>query len=268
MTTPAIPRTKPALHWPGGKSRLLKYLLPHILPHTCYCEPFGGGLAVFLAKPRSHHEIINDANGDLVNFYRCVRFHRDPLLSELEFVLTSREEFKDFASQVGLTDIQRAARWYYRNRLCFGGASLTSFAVGATQAIGSAAARMEAIRALETRLDRVTIEHLDWKRCLDLYDRAGTFFFLDPPYTDCQAGMYGSWTTDEVTAMRDRLSRLKGQWLLTLNDSPAIRVIFDDCRVESVSRQRGINNKPGTKGVRVYHELIIRPNAAAMALAA
>ncbi len=98
LTAPATTHIKPALHWPGGKSRLLKYLLPHILPHTCYCEPSGGGLAVFLAKPRSHHEIINDANGDLVNFYRCVRFHRDPLLTELEFVLTSREEFKDFNS--------------------------------------------------------------------------------------------------------------------------------------------------------------------------
>ncbi len=127
---------------------------------------------------------------------------------------------------------------------------------------------MEAIRALEARLDRVTIEHLDWKRCLDLYDRTGTFFFLDPPYTDCKAGMYGTWTTDEVTDLRDRLARLKGRWLLTLNDSPAIRAIFAHCQVGSVSRPKGINNKPGTKGEKVYHELIIRPSDSEPAMAA
>jgi hypothetical protein len=46
-------RVKPAVSWPGGKSRLLKYILPLIPAHTCYCEPFSGGLAVLLAKPRS-----------------------------------------------------------------------------------------------------------------------------------------------------------------------------------------------------------------------
>jgi DNA adenine methylase len=167
LTTPLKPfRIKPAVSWPGGKSRLLKHILPLVTPHTCYCEPFAGGLAVLLAKPRSTLEVINDANGDLVNFYRCVRFHQDPLLTELEFVLNSRQEFKDYVAQAGLTNIQRAARWYYRNRLCFGGASMTAFAVTATQAIGSREARMESIRNLSVRLDRVTIEHMDWSRFL------------------------------------------------------------------------------------------------------
>ena len=249
---------KPAIRWAGGKSRLLKHLLPLIPSHTCYCEPFAGGLAVLLAKPRSKLEIINDANGDLVNFYRCVRFHTDPLLTELEFVLNSREEFRDFTTQEGLTDIQRAARWYYRNRLGFGG-QIDSFAVSTTQAISSRASRLEAVRTLNVRLDRVTIEHLDWKRCLELYDRTGTFFFLDPPYTDCNAGVYGTWTTADVLGLKERLDRIKGQWLLTFNDSPAIRSIFSHCQVKAVSRPRGINNKSISEEKKVYHELIIRP---------
>lgn len=94
-------RVKPAVSWPGGKSRLLKHILPLIPEHTCYCEPFAGGLAVLLAKQRSGIEVINDLNGDLITFYRCVRFHQDALLTELEFVMNSRQEFYDFRDQGG-----------------------------------------------------------------------------------------------------------------------------------------------------------------------
>jgi DNA adenine methylase len=178
---------KPAVTWPGGKSRLLKHILP--LPeHTCYVEAFAGGLAVLLAKPRSQIEVVNDVDGDLVNFYRCVRFHQEPLIAELEFVLNSREEFRDFVAQPGLTDLQRAARWFFRNRTCFRGANLETFGVSPISAGGassSRAARLESIRQLSVRLDRVVIEKLDWHRCLEAYDRPSTFFFLDPPYTAC-----------------------------------------------------------------------------------
>ena len=258
-------RITPAICWPGGKSRLLKHLIPLIPKHTCYCEPFAGGLAVMLAKSRSDLEVINDANGDLVNFYRCVRFHQDVLLTELEFVLTARKEFKDFVSQEGLTDIQRAARWYYRNKLCFGGAQMDSFGVSTTRAPSARSTRLEAIRALNVRLDRVVIEHLDWSRCMELYDRTGTFFFLDPPYTDCNASMYSSWSTADVLRLKDRLEQLRGQWLLTLNDTPQIRAMFAHCKVESVKRQLGINNKGGDGKSRIYHELIIRPAGQATA---
>ena len=210
-----------------------------------------------MAKPRSRFEVLNDLNGDLVTFYRCVRFHADTLLTELEFVLNSRQEFKDFADQPGLTDIQRAARWFFRNRNCFRGANLGTFGTSPAggAASGSRSARMEAIRQLNVRLDRVTVENLDWQRCLDLYDRRETFFFCDPPYTACNAGRYGAWTLADVQRFRERLDRLKGQWLVTLNDAPAIRAVFSDCRVTAVERPKGIT----TAKEKTYRELVISP---------
>ncbi len=254
-TTPF--RVRPAVRWPGGKSRLLKHLLPLISPHTCYCEPFAGGLAMLLAKPRSQVEVINDRHGDLVRFYRCVRFHAEALLTELEFVLNSREEFRDFRAQPGLTDIQRAARWYYRNRLCFGGANIEVFGTSALSALDSRTARMEAIRELSVRLDRALIEELDWKECVRRYDRPSTFFFLDPPYTGCSDSLYAAWTLADVMQLREVLRTLKGRWLVTLNDAPDVRGVFADCTLQSVTRPLQINMKAG-KG-RTYRELIIRP---------
>ena len=261
IETPSALRVKPAVSWPGGKSRYLNRLLPHIPEHTCYVEPFAGGLAVMLAKPRSDLEVVNDANGELITFYRCVRFHADVLLTELEFVLNSRQEFKDFCHQPGLTDIQRAARWFYRNKNCFGAAGGDSFGTGALgggASHGSRGARMEAIRALNFRLDKVCIEHLDWKRCVELYDRPTTFFFCDPPYTECNAGMYGAWTNTDVQILRDTLAKLRGKWLVTLNDTPAIRAIFAGCRFDGFTRPRGINNRQGVPA-QPYKELIIMP---------
>jgi DNA adenine methylase len=260
MNQAANYRIKPAVSWPGGKSRLLDKILPLIPDHKCYCEPFCGGLAVFLAKKRSDLEVLNDANHDLINFFRCVREHGDVLLTELEFVLNSRREFYDFRDQPGLTDIQRAARWFYRNKNCFGGTDLNSFgrsAVSGGAALGSRAARMESIRALNARLDKVCVEELDWQKCLDLYDRVGSFFFIDPPYTECSDTMYPAWTSTDIQRLRDRLNRLKGKWLVTLNDCASNRTIFADCRIRSAERLNGINNKTGTAGK--YKELIITP---------
>lgn len=254
-------RVKPALSWPGGKSKLLKYILPLIPPHKAYVEPFAGGLAVFLAKQRSAIEVLNDLNGDLVTFYRCVRFHPDTLLTELEFVLNSRQEFHDFADQPGLTDIQRASRWFFRHKNCFRGASLGTFGVSPTSAggaSGSRSARMESIRELNLRMDRVIIENLDWQKCVDVYDRPETFYFLDPPYTDCDAGMYSAWTLTDVQALKQRLDRLRGLWMVTLNDSPPIRQIFAGCTIKSIERPKGI----GGKG-KPYREVIITPKEAA-----
>lgn len=253
-------RIKPAIVWPGGKSRLLDEILPVIPKHEAYVEVFAGGLAVLLAKPRSKLEVLNDINGELVNFYRCVRFHADVLLTELEFVLNSRQEFHDFRAQPGLTDIQRAARWFFRNKTCFGGANMETFGSTASGggALNSRSARLEAIRLLNLRLDKVSIEQLDWQKCLDLYDRPTTFFFLDPPYTNCDAGMYGTWKDADVLRFRERLAKLRGGWAVTLNDCPSIRQIFDGCQIKSLVRKKGINIKAGKPSVD-YRELLITP---------
>lgn len=224
--------------------------------HNCYVEPFAGGLAVFLAKPRSANEVINDVHTDLITFYRCVRFHREELLTELEFVLNSRQEFHDFRAQPGLTDIQRAARWYTRNKIGFGGSD-QSFGVRVSHPVSSRTNRMEIIRQLNVRLDTATIEHLDWEKCVDLYDRPTTFFFLDPPYTECGRTNYDGWKDSDVLRLRQKVDRIQGKWIITLNDTATIRSIFHDCQLVPVSRAKGISNKKGK--ATPYKEIVIAP---------
>ena len=223
---PSSAKARPVYAWPGGKARMLKHLLPQIPEHTCYCEPFFGGGAVFFAHEQSPHEVINDINGELIAFMRNAKFHLDELLDQMDLVLNSRQEFEDYLGQPGLTEIQRAARWFIRHRLSFGGMGKT-FAVTRTHSLVSRSQRLLAIRAMSHRLDRTHIENRDWAKILELYDAPETFFFLDPPYFDAGGAAYDGW--DELTLNRfaGAVRALKGRWMVTFQDCPEVRAAFD-----------------------------------------
>lgn len=59
-----------------------------------YVEVFGGGGSVLLNKERSVREVLNDANGNLINLYRVIREHPEELKDRLLYVLHNREDFK------------------------------------------------------------------------------------------------------------------------------------------------------------------------------
>jgi len=249
-------KIKPILRWPGGKTRLLKHLLPLIRPHECYVEAFAGGLALLGAKTRSKIEVVNDLNDDIVNLYRCAQYHLEALLKELEWLLCSRKNIKEYMAQPGLTDLQKAARFLIRNRTSFGGSG-TSFAVAKRN--GSTISRerlMELLRALSARLDQVSVEHSTYERMLKNYDAPSTMFFLDPPYVSAEIVNYDAWDDARMTDFAGRVNQLQADWIVTVNDSPLTRQLFQEHEIISVVTRSGtVNNRihSGTFG-----ELIIR----------
>lgn len=257
---PNFKRVRPILRWPGGKSRLLKEILPLIPEHVCYCEPCGGSLAVFLAKPRSTVEVVNDLNGDLVALYRNLQFHLPELLREMEWLFSSRKNLKDFVQQPGLTEIQRAARFLLKNRTSFAG-NMKNFGVVRTAGGGATfyrAKQQEMIGALHKRLDNVAVENLPYDRCVKLYDSPQTFFFLDPPYVNAPTGAYDGWTQKQMSDFREQLRGLQGKWLATINDSEENRELFSDCQVKRIrTRNRLVNNRAAKQD---FGELIITPS--------
>lgn len=59
------------LKWPGGKSRVIPDLLPHLPAANCLVEPFVGGASVFLNTDYSRY-VLGDINPDLINLYRQI----------------------------------------------------------------------------------------------------------------------------------------------------------------------------------------------------
>ncbi len=252
-------RIKPVVRWPGGKTRLLPHILPLIPEHTCYCEPFAGGLAVLLAKPRSKLEIVNDLNGDLVALYRCAQFHLDALVQEMEFLIASRRNLKDFVAQPGLTDLQRAARFLARNKMSFGG-NMASYGVSKVSGGSATASRanvLTALRALNQRMDSVSVENLSYERMFENYDSPGTFFFIDPPYLDSKASAYRGWTADEMRAFAARVAQLQGAWIVTVDDSALNRELFGSYKFIATLSRNGCVNQRHAKNQRQFGELII-----------
>lgn len=256
------PDPKPLVAWAGGKRRLLKHLLPLIPPHACYVECFGGGGAMLFGKEPSKVEVFNDFNGELVNLMRQVKYHSPEMLRELSFVPNSRELFKLFLGQPGLTEIQRAARFLLINRWSFGG-QMDSYGTTKVSGGGGGNTRQSGIRqnieAVCERLDRVNIENEDWRKLIKRYDAPETFFFFDPPYMECSSTNYEPWTAETMAEFRAALDSLKGKWLVTVNDSPSVRKIFKGFRLKPIARANGIECRADRRKNAVYHELIIRP---------
>lgn len=239
MSSPIIP-------WVGGKRRLIKHILPLFPEHTCYVEPFFGGAALFFSKTPSKVEVLNDINGELINLYRVVKHHMEEFVRQFKWALTSRQlfEWHHKTPSDTLTDIQRAARFYYLQHLAFGGKV-------AGQTFGTSAVRSQALNLLRLeeqlslahlRLSVATIEHLGWQACVEKYDRPHTLFYLDPPYWKTQG--YGvTFSFDEYKKMAQLAHSIQGKIIISINDIPEMREVFSGLSQKSVSLSYTLGDK-------------------------
>lgn len=218
--------------WPGGKTRLAPHLLPLIAerPHHCYVEAFAGSAAMLFERQPAKVEVLNDVNGELVRLYRVVANHLDEFMRQLQWVLVSRDVFKGAEAQAveTLTDIQRAARFYYLQKLSFGG-KVEGRALGVGPTTAKRISRDRVLRTLTAahrRLENVVVENLPWQRCVSKYDRAETLFFLDPPYWGT-TGYDSEFGIEQYQALADFMANSKGRVILTINDHPGMRELFD-----------------------------------------
>jgi DNA adenine methylase len=231
--------------------------------HNTYCEVFAGAGWLFFRKEPSKYEVINDLDGELIAFYRVVQNHLEEFLRQFKFVLSSREWFEDYKRQQeagGLTDIQKAARYYYLQRQCFGGRVRGRTFGGGTGTLPRInLLRMEEdLSEVHLRLARVIIENLDWKEFIKRYDRPDTFFYLDPPYYKSPMYKHNFLSLFDYREMARILAGVQGSFILSINDMPEIREVFSAFRIKSASVRYSVNNKKAKQG----KELLICPKKA------
>lgn len=249
--------SKPIFPWLGGKRRLAKHILPLINGHKTYVEPFAGGAAIFFMKEPSKVEVINDINSDVVNLYRVVRHHLDEFINHFRWSLISREEFMT-AKKVDpstLTDIQRAARFYFLQRNSFGAkVEGRSFGVAPSSPPKFNLTKIEMdISQAHMRLARTYIENLAWHEIIKKYDRPETMFYLDPPYWGTEG--YGvDFPFDNYERMAELARTIQGRMVISVNDIPEMREVFAGFEMESHT----LNHTPRGGGGVPRGELIIK----------
>lgn len=248
-------QAQPIIPWIGGKRRLADRIFPLFPRHSCYVEPFAGGAALFFLRPvPADVEVLNDINGDLVNLYRVVQHHLEEFVRQFKWALSSRQVFKwlQETRPETLTDIQRAARFYYLQQSAFGGrVDGQSYGTATTQPPGLNLLRIEeALSAAHLRLSNTYIEHLSWAECIRRYDRAHTLFYCDPPYWQTEG--YGvPFGFEQYEEMAELIGRIKGKAIISLNDHPDIRHVFGRYHIESTDITYTVGGGQGTQAREV-----------------
>lgn len=245
--------------WVGGKKALRDEILARFpRNYKRYIEVFGGaGWVLFHKPPGNDFEVFNDFNVNLVNLYRCVREQPEALRNELRYMLNSRLDFEYMKgmlhSQAVLPDVRRAAYYYALIRY--------SYAAG-TSTFGSQPHAMwnnfPLIESAAGRLQKVVIENKDCVKLIRQYDRPESFFYCDPPYYNADQ-YYEAVSSDgfDHAGLADALLGIKGKFLLSYNDCPEIRALYDrpGIVVEGISRLSNIAQR--YENGKQYPELLI-----------
>lgn len=250
----------PVAPWLGGKKALHKTLIERIeaIPHKTYVEPFVGMGGVFLRRGfQPPCEVANDLNGEIINLFRVLQRFYPQLMDHMKFQLTSRKEFERLRKKdpSTLLDLERAARFLYLQCNAFGGQHDGVFGVSPGRTARFSIDKIgPLLDAAYERLQGVILECLDWSELVRRYDSAGTLFYLDPPYFGGEND-YGKEMFDRsmYEAMAEQLAGIKGEFLMSINDTPEIRNWFKDFHLDEV-RLKYTVAKAGSKKVQ---ELII-----------
>ena len=242
--------------WSGGK-RLLRKEIVRRFPQEGfqrYIEVFGGaGWVLFEKVPGKELEVFNDIDRNLINLYRCIKYHCGELQRELRYLLISREEFfssKDQLAAGGLTDIQRASRYFYLVKASFGADRKT---FGTTRR--NLRNAVDYFMAIQDRLQNVVIENRDFEALIHVYDRDGALFYLDPPYHGTEGYYEGGFNEKDHERLLKTLSGIKGKFILSYNNDAYVRDLYKGFRIEDISRMSNLTSKGS---VRNFEELIIR----------
>lgn len=234
---------KSFIPWIGGKSQLANRIVS-MFPDKIerYIEVFGeGGSVLFARDKHAPLEIYNDANSQLVNLFRCIRFHRGELQREISGYINAREVFEDIRTQInmrGFTDIQRAAMFYIQIKISYG-------ADGRTYGCNKKNISADYLTKIEERLKAgsgVVIEHKDFENLIKVYDRSGALLYCDPPYHKTEKYYDAEFKQSDHERLNLCLNSIKGRFILSYNDDEYIRELYKNFNIIAVERQNNLSS--------------------------
>ena len=253
---------KPILKWAGGKSQMLKYILPLIPNYSGrYIEPFLGGGAVYFAL-NPDNAIISDSNPELINMYRQVADNVESVIMYLNKYKNDKELFYAVREQVweNLPKAEAAARMIFLNKTCFNGLYRVNKKGMFNTPFGNyknpVICDEDRLRNASKILSKATLVCGDYLDVLKSYAKSGDFVFLDPPYVP--VGKYGDFKrytkeqfydhnqielADEVK----RLVNLGCYVILTNSNHPLCRELYSEFKYEVVPTRRSISSDSKTR---------------------
>jgi DNA adenine methylase len=253
----------PAAPYLSGKRNLARRSCAILrdIPHDTYVEPFLGMGGIFVRRDRRPRaEVINDLSGDVATLFPILPRHYEPFMDMLRWQLTSRADFDRLRKQdsSSLTDLERAARFLYLQRLAFGGkVEGRTFGVDRRTPGRFDLPKLEPMLAeIHERLAGVVIEQLPHADVIRRYDGPATLFYLDPPYVGCEGDYGAGFAPADFHRLAEQLAAIAGRFVLSINDTPLAREEFARFELLEVPVTDTIGNNHGAG--QQAGELIVR----------
>lgn len=234
----------------GGKSNMLKHILPLIPNHDIYIEPFAGSAVVFFSKKDAYNSILNDKNNNIVNFYQIAKKYPEDLIRECDAVLQSeslfeqyklclKDEFAEpFAKAVafwGLCTLEaNVGKDKFNLDLCIN--------AGHDTCRGAQNLRKckELLKQNIHKLEHAQILNRDAVDVIKTTKNAkNAFYYLDPPYINTQYGsQYAPYSESDYRVLLDTLSNTDNKFMLSSYPNPILQeyIEHNNWRVKSYTK--------------------------------
>lgn len=262
MSLPATETVQsgPIVKWAGGKSRLL----PELVSRTpkrfgWYFEPFFGGGALFF-RLLPERACVSDVNQDLVNAYWAMVWATETLMRLLEMhsALHSTTYYYSIRERWNTRTeppTWQAAAFIYLNKTCYNGLYRVNKRNAFNVPIGRYAAPQiydaSQLCAASRALQKARL------RCCPYVDavvdaQQGDFVYFDPPYVPIsKTARFTSYTAQGFTESDQcmlakhvqELTERGVHVMLSNSDTPLIRGLYRDFRIDTVKAPRAINSR-------------------------
>lgn len=240
----------------GGKRALASKIIAVFPKHKAYIEPFAGGAQILFHKEPSEVEVLNDLDDEISSCYRVIQQHYEELVRYMRFMLVSRRWFEllQATDPKTLTDIQRAGRHLFLSKTCYAGlVRRRNYSLRLDSPPGFNPERLPSlIEETHHRLARVQIECLPYEKVLARFDLSTSLFYLDPPYYQRKLYRF-NLEPEEFATMAERLGKLQGKFVLSLNDVPEVRTLFKSFHIKGIETAYTAQKVAG----RRFRELLI-----------
>ena len=194
-------------------------------------------VAVYLEKPPSPNEIINDLDTDLITEYKYIKNYTGDYWSTFKYP-NGLNEIREFYADETLVD-DHSLFYKYLLKSCN---TFSNLGKGKLYKDWNHHCKLSKIKQITNRLQNTTIYNTDYVELIHKYDSEDTLFYFDPPYEN-SSKLYKHGDFDFLK-LRDLLLNIKGKWILSINDSANIRDLFKDFNIE-IMPERTARNRVG-----------------------
>ena len=235
----------------GSKRPIVKELLELIPPHCTYIEPFVGGGSVYWVKQPAKKSVINDLDKNLIKGYKFLKSFSKNVSPDKFPIMNTTQSIQKLVDKQNPNKYEEILGYLYQSCNTFGNKGMT----GKIYKENNQGNKISKISEYISKIKVTVILSVDYKKVVKKYDSHYSFFFHDPPYENSDKLYYeDSIDYEEMSII---LSNIDGKFMLTINDSPRIRKIFNNFKIRKIRVPPGSGHTKANIGGKFRNELII-----------